>query len=90
MNLKKRKADPEYDEESVKRAVRWQRGIRQSANELHYDENLAGPDGASYVVFATKETSDEQIEGAIKFLKATQDVVGYETLIVPAEWLQEA
>ncbi len=56
---------------------------------LEYDYELAGPEGARYLVFGTAETPPEQWEAAAASLRARFDVLRITYHTIPAAWLEE-
>lgn len=83
-----RTANP-YEETYVRNAVEWNRCNGQSYGGFFYDEELNGPDGMAVQIFVPKGTPDSAIHEAEREARATQDVVAFGVLEVPAEWLDE-
>lgn len=55
---------------------------------IEYDWQLAGPGGAEYVLFPTKDTPQEQLDKAKEECQAAHDVVGPIRVVrIPQEWL---
>ncbi|MDA5564334.1 hypothetical protein PJK54_11735 [Cobetia sp. MMG027] len=83
------KADLEFDRHKVESAVGYNRRWGQSHAGLYYDEELAGPDGMSVMLFITDDTTTEQIQQAERAARDAGDVVRIQCLKCPAEWLTE-
>lgn len=82
-------ADQEFDRHKVEYAVGYNRRWGQSYAGLYYDEELAGPDGMSVMLFITDDTTTEQIQQAERAARDKGDVVRIQCLKCPAEWLAE-
>lgn len=80
----------EQDKPEVIRAIAWghKHGLR--LNGLYYDEELATADGASFWIFTTSETPNEQVEEAIREMYDNHDVVDFSVIRIPQAWIDEA
>lgn len=83
------KSATQEDKARVMRAISWGHQHGLSLNGLYYDEELAGPDGATHWIFTTEGTPNEQIEGAIRQLDTDHDSVGFTVMRIPQAWIDE-
>lgn len=56
------------------------------ANGLFYDEELSGPDGMHFTLFATETTTPEQIEGAKVIIRNDRDATGFSIVKIKQAW----
>lgn len=55
-------------------------------NGLFYDEQLSGPDGMHFTLFATEETTLDQIHKAKKDLRNDRDATGFSVVNIKKAW----
>ena len=60
-----------------------------TAAGLLYDEQIASIDGAVYELYTTKDTTPEQIKEAKHIIRDNHDAIGFHTVKVIQQWIEE-